>query len=67
MASLIIRHPDTRELLVNFDPQVMALIRELEHISRIGLDVPDVARTLRAQQAVYKKLYDDVLVSRRTL
>jgi len=63
MASLIVRHADTRELLVNFDPQIMALIRETEHIGRMGLDVPHDARMLTAQRAVYKKLYNDVVVS----
>jgi len=63
MASLIVRDADTRELLVNFDPQIMALIRETEHIGRMGLDVPDDARMLRAQQAVYKKLNNGVVVS----
>jgi len=63
MASLIVRQANTRELAANFDPQIMALIRETEHIGRMGLDVPHDTRMLTAQRAVYKKLYNDVVVS----
>jgi len=42
----------------------MTLFREIGHVSKMGLEVPVAARMLRAQQSIYKKLYNSVVVSR---
>ncbi|XP_048253391.1 dynein axonemal heavy chain 5-like isoform X2 [Haliotis rufescens] len=53
-ASLLVRHPETKELYVNFDSQILTMIRETECMSRLGLEIPPAARTMRAKQIEYK-------------
>jgi len=62
-SSLFVRHPETNELFVNFDPQILTLIHETEYMGRLGLEIPELAKTLRAQQETYKELYNSMTVS----
>ncbi|XP_033755107.1 LOW QUALITY PROTEIN: dynein heavy chain 5, axonemal-like [Pecten maximus] len=57
-ASLLVRHPETAELYVNFDPQILTMIRETECMARLGLEIPLLARTMRAKQAEFKENYE---------
>lgn len=43
-ATLIIRHPDNNKLYVNFDSEILTLIREAKCLSRIGIDIPESAK-----------------------
>lgn len=63
-ASIFVRHPETGELFVNFDPQILTLIHETECMGRLGMEIPALAKTLRAQQDMYKELYNSMIVSR---
>ena len=42
-ASLLVRHPETEQIYVNFDPQILELIHEAKYMSKLQLTVPDVA------------------------
>ncbi|EDO35603.1 predicted protein [Nematostella vectensis] len=57
-ASLLVRHPDNKKLFVNFDPQIMTLIRETECMVRLGLDIPFSAHALLQKQSSLKKNSD---------
>ena len=57
-AALLVRHPDSGELFVNFDPQILTLIRETECMVRLGLDIPAAANGLRARQDHFKENYN---------
>ncbi|KAK7469847.1 hypothetical protein BaRGS_00036125 [Batillaria attramentaria] len=48
-ASLLVRHPETRELYINFDMEIMTLLRETDCMQRMGLEIPPIAHTLRAR------------------
>ncbi len=61
-ASLLVRHPETNELYVNFDPQILTLIRETECMSRLGLDIPIAARALRQKQGMFKEHFSKLQV-----
>ncbi len=61
-AALLVRHPDSSDLYVNFDPQILTLIRETECMARLGLEIPAVARALRAKQEQLKANYNSVKV-----
>ncbi|KAF7401630.1 hypothetical protein HZH68_007450 [Vespula germanica] len=40
-APLLVRHPKTNKYCLNFDRFIVEVIRESEHMSRFGLEVPD--------------------------
>ncbi|XP_007895756.2 dynein axonemal heavy chain 5 [Callorhinchus milii] len=42
-ASLLVRHPESKELFVNFDPAVFEVLLEAKYLYRMGLEVPEVA------------------------
>lgn len=61
-SSLLVRHHETKELFVNFDPQILTLIREAECMARLNLEVPASAIDLRAKQNSLKDNYNAMLV-----
>ena len=61
-ASILVRHPETGDLYVNFDPQILIMIRETECMARLGLDIPPMAKTMRTKQMDYKEHYNALLV-----
>ena len=66
-SSLLVRHPETQVLYVNFDPQILTLIRETECMYRLGLDVPIAAKAIHQKQAVFKENYNKLKVSQQPL
>ena len=60
----MIKHPETGELFVNFDPQILTMVRETECMARLGLEIPPLAVTMRAKQAEYKDNYNALQVNR---
>ncbi|KAF4087596.1 hypothetical protein AMELA_G00072460 [Ameiurus melas] len=57
-ASLLVKCAESRELYVNFDPQILTQIRETDCMSRMGLDVPPFATVLQQRQDVLKKNFN---------
>ena len=49
-ASLLVRHPETADLLVNLDPQLPQVIRETKIMQKLGLEIPDSAKLLCLQE-----------------
>ena len=43
-ATLIIRHPDDNKLYVNFDHEILQLIKEAKCLDRMGIEVPENAK-----------------------
>lgn len=43
-ATLIIRHPDDGKLYVNFDHEILQLIREAKCLDRMGVEIPENAK-----------------------
>ncbi|XP_077977872.1 dynein axonemal heavy chain 5-like isoform X2 [Glandiceps talaboti] len=42
-SSLLVRHPDTKDLFVNFDPQILELIAEAKYLRKMNLEIPEAA------------------------
>ena len=61
-ASLLVRHPDTGELYVNCDPQLIQLIRETECMMKMKLPIPETARLLYLRRTTFKSVVDDLKV-----
>uniref|UniRef100_A0A4W3JT26 Dynein heavy chain 5, axonemal-like n=1 Tax=Callorhinchus milii TaxID=7868 RepID=A0A4W3JT26_CALMI len=57
-ATLLVKHPETGEMLVNFDPYLTVLIRETECMARMGLEVPQFARALLQKRDELKRMYN---------
>lgn len=53
-ASLLVRHPETKELYVNFDPQLFMLMRETECMAKMDLDIPYIAQPFKQKKSVFK-------------
>ena len=51
---MIIRHPDNMKLYVNFDSEILTLIREAKCLSRIGIDIPESAKIVLLQEEKFK-------------
>lgn len=50
-------HP---EYLVNFDPNILTLIRETQCLARLGLEIPKEAAVLAQREEIFKKHYQDL-------
>jgi dynein heavy chain len=50
LATLLVRHPTTGELIVNFDDYLFMLIREVHCLERMGFAIPDAASSVYNQQ-----------------
>ncbi|KAI4895809.1 hypothetical protein NFI96_021985 [Prochilodus magdalenae] len=59
-ATLLVRHPDTRKLLVNFDPKINETVREVKCMLKMGLEVTEQAlhlvKTERSMKATQIRL-----------
>jgi len=53
-ASLLVRHPDTKKLYVNFDPHILILMRETECMEKMNLEIPYTAQPFKMKQSVFK-------------
>ncbi|NXR71486.1 DYH8 protein, partial [Pycnonotus jocosus] len=42
-STILVRHPTTEKLLVNFDPQILEIVRETKCMIKLGLEVPEQA------------------------
>ncbi|KIZ06068.1 Dynein gamma chain, flagellar outer arm [Monoraphidium neglectum] len=51
---LLVRHPDSGQLLVNLDRDVMTLIREAKYLQQMEVAVPESARLLLLQEDKFK-------------
>ena len=51
-ATLIIRHPDDGKLYVNFDHELLQLIREAKCLDRMGIEIPESAKIVLLQVCV---------------
>lgn len=54
-ATLIIRYPGSNKLYVNFDNEILTLIREAKCLSRIGIEIPESAKIVLLQEDKFKK------------
>ncbi|KAJ1495027.1 dynein heavy chain, N-terminal region 1-domain-containing protein [Baffinella frigidus] len=59
-ATLIIRHPTTGRLFVNFDREILQLIRETKLLQRSNVDIPDNARMVLVQEDKFKSYFNQL-------
>lgn len=61
-STLIIRHPDSKKLMVNFDPRINELMKEIDLMGSMGIDVPPKAMAIRNKREEIKENYNQVKV-----
>lgn len=49
-ATLLVRHPVSDRIVVNFDPEAMKLIKEAKALSRLGINIPEAAKMVVLQE-----------------
>jgi len=59
-ATLIIRHPEDNRLYVNFDAEILQLIREAKCLDRMGIAIPENARVVLLQEDKFKGYFNDL-------
>jgi hypothetical protein len=59
-ATLIVRHPESGKLLVNFDKEIMQLMRETKYLQRMGVEVPEGARMVLLQEDKFKYYFNQL-------
>lgn len=52
---LLVRNSETRHLLVNFDPALVRLLREVKYLLLLGISVPDNALEIYKQVETFRK------------
>lgn len=62
-ATLLIRHPTDKKLYVNFDREILQLIREAKLLTRIGVAVPEAAMAVMLQEDKLKRYYNELSYS----
>ena len=61
--SLLIRHQESDTFLVNFDPLITQLIREIDCLLKMNIDVPEPAKQVYQKQEQLKQYQDSLRVS----
>ncbi|TYZ61675.1 hypothetical protein PybrP1_000691 [[Pythium] brassicae (nom. inval.)] len=59
-ATLIIRHPEDNKLYVNFDPEILQLLREAKCLDRMGIEIPEAAKIVLLQEDKFKNYFNEL-------
>jgi len=59
-ATLIVRHPEDHKLYVNFDHEILQLIREAKCLDRMGIAIPESAKIVLLQEPKFKSYFNDL-------
>ena len=57
-STLLVRHPTTEKLYVNFDHQILELMKEAKCLRRLGHEIPESAKMVLMMEDKYKHHYN---------
>ncbi len=57
LATLLVESPFENKLYVNFDPEIMQLIREAKSLQRMNIEIPESASVILQQEEKFKYYY----------
>uniref|UniRef100_H3HCG5 AAA+ ATPase domain-containing protein n=1 Tax=Phytophthora ramorum TaxID=164328 RepID=H3HCG5_PHYRM len=58
---LLLRHPQTRCLRVNFDPALEKLLREIKYLRLLSIDVPQSALQISTKEETFRKYRGELM------
>ncbi|TYZ65632.1 hypothetical protein PybrP1_006817 [[Pythium] brassicae (nom. inval.)] len=58
---LLVRHPQTRCLRVNFDPALEKLLREIKYLRLLGVEVPPSALQISAKEETFRRFRGELM------
>ena len=61
--TVLVRLPDSKEPVINYDRKIPEVLREIEVLTQMGLELPPQARTFTGKKAELRKKYDIIEVS----
>lgn len=61
-STLIIRHPNTKKLIVNFDPRISELMKEIDIMGSMGIVISPKARAVRSKREEIKEKLSQIKV-----
>ena len=61
-ATVLVRHPDTKELYVNFDKKVLELLRDIQVLQGMGIEMPTQGLLVYGQKNAILERYDAIRV-----
>ena len=62
-ATVLVRHPETKELYVNFDKKVFELLRDIQVLQGMGIEMPTQGLLVYAQKNAILERYDAIRVN----
>ena len=62
-STVLVRHPETKMLVVNFDRKILEVMREIEVLTKMGLELPPQAKPFSTQEKYLKRKVDMIKVS----
>lgn len=62
-STVLVRHPETKELVVNFDPKIRELLREIEVLTKMGLEIPMQAKPFIGKRKEIQEKFELIDVS----
>jgi dynein heavy chain len=62
-ATVLVRHPDTKELYVNFDKKVLELLRDIQALQGMGVEMPTQGLLVYGQKNAILERYDAIRVN----
>ena len=66
-ATVLVCHPETKELYVNFDKKVLELLRDIQVLQGMGIEMPTQGLLVYAQKNTILERYDAIRVRKFTL
>ena len=62
-STVLVRHPDTAKLLVNFDKKIIELLRDIQVLKSMDIEVPTHGVLIYSQKHTLLEKYDAMMVS----
>lgn len=60
--TVLVRIPETKELVVNYDRRITEVLREIDVLTKMGLELPPQAKVFMGKRVEMRKKFDTIEV-----